>query len=221
MTPKEYFRQLKDPRWQKRRLEILTRDDFTCRECQDNSSTLHVHHTHYVWDQSPWEASDKYLITLCKDCHEEIGRVEKEYIPQMMASIKACFYGENIRKITKIFQHIQEYNNSPAVINALENFFDDGRLWEIVECYCDKSMFKTDKETVEEKRIKEQRHETVLEMLKGMKDKADNKKLSKNKTATTIPGDDVLVSFWKGIQEESRIKQDKKTSEEKTEKERV
>lgn len=39
----EYLEKLKDPRWQKRRLEIFQRDEFTCQVCFDTESTLHVH----------------------------------------------------------------------------------------------------------------------------------------------------------------------------------
>ena len=43
----EYAEKFKDPRWQKKRLEILERDDFSCRVCYDASNTLHVHHCFY------------------------------------------------------------------------------------------------------------------------------------------------------------------------------
>ena len=58
---------LKDPRWQKKRLEIFQRDDFKCQGCGDRESTLNVHHQKYVGN--PWECPDEFLITLCEDCH--------------------------------------------------------------------------------------------------------------------------------------------------------
>lgn len=42
-----YSDKLKDPRWQKKRLEILTRDEWTCQICFDTESTLVVHHQKY------------------------------------------------------------------------------------------------------------------------------------------------------------------------------
>lgn len=57
-----------DPRWQRKRLEILQRDDFTCVKCGDNSSTLHVHHLRYSGEV--WEVDDSDLQTLCDSCHE-------------------------------------------------------------------------------------------------------------------------------------------------------
>lgn len=64
-----YAELLKDPRWQKRRLEIFNRDLFTCQSCYRNDKTLCIHHMKYVG--LPWECPDKYLITLCEDCHDE------------------------------------------------------------------------------------------------------------------------------------------------------
>ena len=61
--------QYKDPRWQKKRLQILERDRFTCRLCRDKESTLHVHHTRYEKGRAVWEAKDSVLVTLCTDCH--------------------------------------------------------------------------------------------------------------------------------------------------------
>lgn len=62
-----YSQKLKDPRWQRRRLEILTRDGFTCQYCFDTTTELHVHHKEY--NGHPWEALDEDLVTLCKHCH--------------------------------------------------------------------------------------------------------------------------------------------------------
>lgn len=67
MTAKTYSEKLKDPRWQKKRLEILQRDEFKCRMCDDSKSTLHVHHLKYSGD--PWEIDSCFLITLCEYCH--------------------------------------------------------------------------------------------------------------------------------------------------------
>ena len=65
-----YSELLKDPRWQKRRLQILDRDKFTCQHCGETTKTLHVHHIHYYTGMLPWEYADGLLITLCYECHE-------------------------------------------------------------------------------------------------------------------------------------------------------
>lgn len=66
-----YAEKLKDPRWQKKRLEIMKIDGFKCRECGDSKSTLHVHHAYYVSGREPWEYPNGTLATLCENCHSE------------------------------------------------------------------------------------------------------------------------------------------------------
>ncbi len=61
----------KHPKWQRKRLEILARDQWACTACGDTESTLHVHHATY--DGEPWEAQDSWLQTLCESCHELLG----------------------------------------------------------------------------------------------------------------------------------------------------
>lgn len=65
-----YSQKLKDPRWQKKRLEILNRDEFTCQNCGDAKTELHVNHIEYKGE--PWQQSNEKLITLCKHCHNVI-----------------------------------------------------------------------------------------------------------------------------------------------------
>jgi len=66
-----YLEKLKDPRWQKKRLEIFQRDDWGCVECGNIKLTLHVHHEEY--SGNPWETSGDKLKTLCESCHSKKG----------------------------------------------------------------------------------------------------------------------------------------------------
>lgn len=68
---KTYSEKLKDPRWQRKRLEIMHRDEFRCRVCGDEAKTLHIHHVRYIKGREPWEYKDFYLVTLCEDCHRD------------------------------------------------------------------------------------------------------------------------------------------------------
>jgi Mg2+ and Co2+ transporter CorA len=67
-----YAEKLKDPRWQKKRLEIMSRDKFTCRSCGDSSKTLNVHHCYYTKGAMPWDYPDSALVTYCERCHKII-----------------------------------------------------------------------------------------------------------------------------------------------------
>jgi hypothetical protein len=70
MSNQKYLEKLKDPRWQKKRLEVLERDNWTCRACGDDKTTLNIHHSFYLPKKEPWEIPNGLLITLCEDCHK-------------------------------------------------------------------------------------------------------------------------------------------------------
>lgn len=73
-----YAEQLKDPRWQKKRLEVLEHHEFMCMECGDTKSTLHVHHRYYVSGRLAWEYPDFCYQTLCEGCHDSVWKHTKE-----------------------------------------------------------------------------------------------------------------------------------------------
>lgn len=67
-----YAEKLLDPRWQKLRLEVFQRDNFTCQACGDSKSTLHAHHVLYSPEsEGPWDYAIHEIQTLCADCHKE------------------------------------------------------------------------------------------------------------------------------------------------------
>lgn len=74
----EYSEQLKSPKWQKKRLEILNRDEFKCNSCLNDSKQLHVHHKFYKKDLLAWEYKDNVYTTLCEECHNKIHLSNKQ-----------------------------------------------------------------------------------------------------------------------------------------------
>jgi hypothetical protein len=73
----DYSEQYKSPLWQKKRLEILERDEFRCTSCKSEDKQLHVHHKEYIKGRSVWDYDNSYLITLCDECHELIHQNAK------------------------------------------------------------------------------------------------------------------------------------------------
>src|SRR6516225_754198 len=67
-----YSELLQDPRWQKKRLEILKAHGWKCDGCEETTITLHVDHGYYEKQKDPWEYEDATLHCLCKSCHEDI-----------------------------------------------------------------------------------------------------------------------------------------------------
>ena len=86
---KSYSEKLKDPRWQKKRLEIFQRDNFTCQKCGSTDNTLVVHHFEY--SGNPWEAENEKLITVCEICHTVIEGI-KNTLDTESASFKMVNY---------------------------------------------------------------------------------------------------------------------------------
>jgi len=70
-TQKQYWQKLQDPRWQRKRLEILNRAEFCCESCGDTESQLQVHHGYYEKGKEPWEYEDETLWCLCDRCHQK------------------------------------------------------------------------------------------------------------------------------------------------------
>ena len=83
-----YSDKLKDPRWQKKRLEIMQRDEFMCQCCYDTESMLTVHHKYYIHGKDPWDYPDELLITLCNNCHatEESSKGIITDLPRVLLS---------------------------------------------------------------------------------------------------------------------------------------
>ena len=69
-----YLEQLQHPMWQKKRLEILERDHYTCQICSGKHVQLQLHHKYYDRDllKLAWDYPNNVFQTLCKDCHEAI-----------------------------------------------------------------------------------------------------------------------------------------------------
>lgn len=96
-----YSELLLDVRWQKKRLEILSRDNWICLKCERSDQTLHVHHKKYISGRKPWEYESDNFETLCYKCHS------KEHKPEPIISV----IGELI-KPNGIIQFIDEQLSS-------------------------------------------------------------------------------------------------------------
>ncbi len=96
-----YAEKLQDPRWQKKRLEILQRDKFTCQLCDDDKTTLHIHHKKYKGD--PWDIENEHLITYCKHCHEIIESYKAYKIFVLLKVIKLVPIDDTVPIVVYVF----------------------------------------------------------------------------------------------------------------------
>ena len=69
--------------WAEKKLEILRRDDYTCRKCLKSQSgydlkpTLNVHHIIPASQEMALFLDSDNLITLCENCHKEVHSEDK------------------------------------------------------------------------------------------------------------------------------------------------
>lgn len=90
-----YQELLKDGRWQVKKTEIMTRDNFTCRLCGARASdgvTLNVHHIHYNRGAAPWDYDNSELITLCESCHKMEHSKINEQIYNLRIGDLICYW---------------------------------------------------------------------------------------------------------------------------------
>ena len=83
-----YSDKLKDPRWQRKRLEIMSRDHFSCVVCRSKDKTLNVHHKQYVNGIDPWDHEDATLLTMCEDCHKREHTFMDEAIKMITKTLR-------------------------------------------------------------------------------------------------------------------------------------
>lgn len=65
-----YLEQLRDPRWQRKRLQVLDAAGWRCIRCAATQRTLHVHHREYR-NVAVWEYELSELEALCDACHHK------------------------------------------------------------------------------------------------------------------------------------------------------
>jgi hypothetical protein len=112
---------LKHPFWQRKRIEILQRDNFTCTNCSDQLSTLHIHHLYYTFG-FPWEYPNDALVTVCHLCHLKyefikelnkiILRLKNDFTPSEISQIqilieKRVWTNMHCQSVTKYIDDIK------------------------------------------------------------------------------------------------------------------
>ena len=75
----------RDSRWQQKRLQIMERDNWTCRSCgaSGDGVTLNVHHAYYESGKAPWDYPNQTLVTWCEDCHKARHDMQNQMLTEM------------------------------------------------------------------------------------------------------------------------------------------
>lgn len=115
----------RDSRWQKLRLEIMERDEWTCKSCgaTGDGVTLNVHHAYYESGKAPWEYPTDTLVTWCEDCHGKIHEAQKR-----LASDLACNDMED--------SAVSSTAIMAFLLGVFDSRFGGGPSWCTNESYC-------------------------------------------------------------------------------------
>jgi 5-methylcytosine-specific restriction endonuclease McrA len=116
----EYSNKLKDPRWQKKRLEILQRDKWSCQQCGDEETELHVHHRYYEYNLDPWNYPDADMFSLCYLCHSKNHNLDK-LIKKLMKNLG---YDQKARVAGYIESMLNVVNDIRKNENYIEGYND-------------------------------------------------------------------------------------------------
>lgn len=108
-----YWVKLQHPLWQRRRLELLQKSEFKCRECGSENNSLHVHHVYYEKGKEPWDYPDEALIVLCASCHKDRAITEH----RLLAAI-SCVDENTLRSFVDAFEGGDEETRSGWLFEA-------------------------------------------------------------------------------------------------------
>ena len=112
METKTYSEKLKDPRWQKKRLKILERDKFQCKNCESTEKTLHVHHKIYLKNIEPWDYDNFLLLTLCEDCHKLFSTNKEDAKEILLFALYHAFPQLSDKGLFFLFAYKTKFQNS-------------------------------------------------------------------------------------------------------------
>jgi len=120
-----YQEKLKDPRWQKKRLAIFERDNFSCVVCGNSKEQLHIHHLFYKGD--PWEVQNHHLITVCGRCHKLEHEAKAEILRDLKEFNKNGILYTQMIVVIKIIKRVCDvdwfqFNQN---IHGLDKFLDN------------------------------------------------------------------------------------------------
>ncbi len=116
-----YSEKLKNPKWQKKRLEISERDNWTCQICSDSESEFIVHHKNYEKGKDPWDYDNNDLISLCVNCHEKEHGVLNSFHIKKGIEKSLDIIGKGSLKRVFIFGIPAGFNSLDSFLGGLKN----------------------------------------------------------------------------------------------------
>lgn len=104
-----------DPCWEAKRLEIMERDHFRCRQCGVMNITIDVRSGHFQRLDTTMEFPDSQLITLCSDCYSR----ERRYADEYEKLLRSAPYGDYAPAL--LYVALAAYSLQDEELEQLEN----------------------------------------------------------------------------------------------------
>lgn len=140
----EYSKKLQNPNWQRKRLEILNRDNFQCISCGAKDKELHVHHRWYIFGNEIWDYPNNCFETLCHECHEYIELHIKEATHDINLELRRSILDQNdysciLRLLNSISSSTDYVKYSPIQIaDAIHYITERDVIGQIIEMRSEK-----------------------------------------------------------------------------------
>ena len=129
----DYQLKLKDTRWQRKRIKILNRDDCYCVVCGEETN-LQVHHIAY--NGEPWDVDDRFLVTLCKDCHEHEELALKNLGSDLLTRFrKLGFMANDIEHLLITLSCYENWRQNDVVLSMIKELLTDDVIYQLVQNY--------------------------------------------------------------------------------------
>lgn len=129
-----YSKKLQNPLWQKKRLEILQRDNFECTLCGSKDKELHVHHRWYQFGKEIWDYPDINFQTLCYECHEHIEMCIKSSTSDMQVMVRRTPIAQDDYDVfCRLLLHLSEEEgyknyNPRKIVDAIDYIIDNNTI---------------------------------------------------------------------------------------------
>ena len=115
-----YADQIKHPKWQELRLEVLSASNFSCSRCFSKDKELHVHHPAYRKGVKIWDYEYHELYCLCSDCHK-IAHVIDDAIKEAILALANI---GDITNMTRVLGYLHGLNGLPRFDEEWGNIDD-------------------------------------------------------------------------------------------------
>ncbi|MGW8300440.1 MAG: HNH endonuclease [Desulfobacterales bacterium] len=129
-----YAEKLKDPRWQKVRLQVFDRDNWECLRCDCDNQTLHAHHLYYEKGKDPWEYDLKDIVTLCRKCHDKLHS-DEEIMQEYTRELRPLNSFENgkVKAFNNFYEaYCLEFSLQPMIddryCKSIKAYFSDSEI---------------------------------------------------------------------------------------------